>query len=276
MLRLGLDTITIVSVTGMVRLAAMLPIGDYVMAQVNSKYYKRGDRKWQNKNVDTETYLELMETVVRCIASKWPRGQWSDPQFKVRIQHDGAPAHKSKAFREGWEQLICQLWVEGVLPNPDKIRLEMQPPNSPDLNINDLGLFNALQARYERSNPKNSIQLIDCVLKAWNECPWKKIDYLFITLQAVLNEIIMAHGRNDYELPHLSKGKLDKAGQLPIVLKVTPEAPALFDAFASPDFTEEDLCMEYDDPLPGRVSQKELRELLSDADAPIERVEHGN
>ena len=70
----------------------MLPIGDYTVAKRNSIHFNKGDRKWENKTVDTETYLHLMETVVRNIAKEWPSGQWADPSFQVKIQHDGAPA----------------------------------------------------------------------------------------------------------------------------------------------------------------------------------------
>jgi hypothetical protein len=41
---------------------------------------------------------------------------------------------------------------------------------------------------------------------------------------AVLNLIIDHHGGNDFRLPHLKKGVLDVAGQLPDSLTVTAAA----------------------------------------------------
>ena len=244
---------------------AMIPIGDYKQAQRNSVHYKKGDRKWQNKTVDTDTYLQLMKTVIRNIAKQWPRGQWSDPAFKVKIQHDGAPAHSSRDFKHGWHLMICELYLQGVLPTMEKIVLYKQPPNSPDTNICDLGLFNAIQARYERSAPRDSLEIIDCVLKAWRDFPLKNINYLFLTLQGVYNEIIDSHGGNDFKIPHMSKHKLDKLDELPVSLMVSPDASWYLVAMDDPDFPEGEPFVDDDVPLPGTVSRREVEELLLDA-----------
>ena len=243
----------------------MIPIGEYTEALRNSVHYKKGDRKWANKTVDTETYLKLMETVVRNIAKQWPRGQWSNPAFRVRIQHDGAPAHCSGDFKRGWHMMLAELYVEGVLPTTDKIVLYKQPPNSPDTNICDLGLFNALQARYERSAPKDSLEVIDCVLKAWREYPLSKINYLFLTLQAVYNQIIDHHGANDFKIPHMNKRRLDRLDKLPVSLKVSPDASWYLVAMDDPDYVGEEF-IDDDIPLPGSISRREMEELMADAD----------
>lgn len=247
---------------------ALIPIGDYIVAKKNSVNYKKGDRKWENKTVDTDTYLDLMETILRNIAEKWPRGQWSDPKFQVTLIHDGAPAHKSKEFKEGWHLLLCQLWVEGILPSPDKILIITQPPNSPDMNVNDLGLFNAIQSRYWREAPRSSLDIIDCVRKAWRQFPAKRINHLFLTLQGVMNLCMEHYGSNDFALPHLSKARLQKAGDLPLVLEVTPQYWPLFNAMDDPDYTDMDANWEFHDddlPLAAKISRKEFAELLSHA-----------
>ena len=243
---------------------AFIPIGEYTQAQKNSVHYNRGDVKWENRNVDTETYLELMEQVVRSIAAKWPRGQWGDARFKIKIQHDGAPAHTSGAFKRSWDMMLAQLFVDGVLPTADKIELYTQPPNSPDTNINDLGLFNALQSRYERLSPKNSIEMIQCVLKVWKEYPYQRINPLFLTLQLVFNEIIEHHGGNDFKLPHMSKFKLERLNKLPVSIKVHPNVWAYLLAMDDPDYPEGDEFVDDDLPLPGTISRVELAELLED------------
>ena len=244
---------------------AMLPIGDYTVAKRNSIHFNKGDRKWENKTVDTETYLHLMETVVRNIAKEWPSGQWADPSFQVKIQHDGAPAHSSGEFYRGWHMMLGELYIEGVLPSVDKIILYKQPPNSPNTNVCDLGLFNAIQARYERLAPRDSVEIIDCVLKAWREFPWKRINNLFLTLQGVYNGIIDHHGGNDFKLPHMSKWKLDKMEQLPVSLKVSPDASWYLVAMDDPDFPEGVEFVDDDLPLPGTISRSEVEYLLQDA-----------
>ena len=74
---------------------------------------------------------------------------------------------------------------EGILPHKDKIKLDTQPANSPDLNINDLGLFAALQACYECSAPKNGLELVEKVKEAHGTFPAKRIHHLFLTLQVL-------------------------------------------------------------------------------------------
>ena len=95
---------------------AMIPIGNHTVAQRNSVHYRKGEKKWKNENVDTEVYLRIMEEVVRSIANSWPRGQWNDSKFKVKIQHDGAPAHSSGEFHRGWHMMLGELYVEGPCP----------------------------------------------------------------------------------------------------------------------------------------------------------------
>ena len=51
-----------------------------------------------------------------------------------------------------------------------------------------------------------------------------------MTLQSVFNQIILCNGDKDYNIEHLSKEKLERAGQLPNVLDVVDEASA-FDEF---------------------------------------------
>ena len=244
---------------------AMIPIGEVVEAKRNSIHFKKGDKKWENKSVDTETYLKLMEEVVRNIAREWPRGQWRDDTFQVKIQHDGAPAHTSGFFKRGWHMMLAELYVEGVLPTVNKILLYTQPPNSPDCNILDLGLFNAIQARYWRFSPRNSLEIIDFVKKAWKDYPPKNINYLFLTLQGVYNKIIDHHGGNDFKLPHMSKWKLDSLDELPVSLRVSPDASYYLVAMDDPDYPAGEPFIDDDLPLPGTISRAEVQYLLQDA-----------
>ena len=43
----------------------------------------------------------------------------------------------------------------------------------------------------------------------------------------VMNEIIKSNRDNDFKLPHMNKAKLEREGNLPLVLDVVPEAHAL-------------------------------------------------
>jgi hypothetical protein len=58
-----------------------------------------------------------------------------------------------------------------------------------------LGLFNALQAEYYDSSPKNEVELITLVEETYtNYCYLKVSNKLFVTLQTVFNGIIEANG----------------------------------------------------------------------------------
>ena len=83
------------------------------------------------------------------------------------------------------------------------IRLRYQPPNSPDLNVLDLGYFRALQSVQYRSTCFNANQLIAAVNTAFDTMPANTLNSVFLTLQAVM-ELIMKHdGGNTFKLPHL-------------------------------------------------------------------------
>jgi hypothetical protein len=92
--------------------------------------------------------------------------------------------------------------------NIDVIPL-FQPPNSPDLNILDLSFFNSLQSRQFRGTLGNcSATLVDTVIDTFLEYPWEVLDWAFLTLQSVMNEILKCDGNNNFKLPHLNKSKL--------------------------------------------------------------------
>jgi hypothetical protein len=107
---------------------------------------------------------------------------------------------------------------------PGKISLYAQPATSPDLNILDLGFFNALQSSYLDKSPKTSQEIIDCVTQAYNEYPANKLNRLWVTLQSIYNCILETHGDNVYKIPHMNKEKLERENRLPRALLVSDDA----------------------------------------------------
>ena len=137
--------------------------------------------------------------------------------FDLRMQQDGPNSHilpDDALFNEGLEE-------QGV---QNKVLLYTQPANSPDLNINDLALFRALQSAYEEFTPSNADDIIKYVMKAYNEYPTEKINRMWITMQSCMNQIIEHHGNNNYSIPHLKKERLSRFGNLPVSLPVTDAA----------------------------------------------------
>ena len=90
--------------------------------------------------------------------------------MSIFIQQDNArthiavddPAFVAAAQADGWD-----------------IRLTCQPPNSPDLNVLDLGFFAAIQALFERGTPNNIDQIVAKVEKAFREYPVDRANRIF-------------------------------------------------------------------------------------------------
>ena len=95
------------------------------------------------------------------------------------------------------------------------ISLVNQPPNSPDMNILDLGFFNAIQALQMTENTATVDELIAAVQHAFDELDVTTLNNSFLTLQNVVESCLKDHGGNHYPLPHMHKQKLAREGRLP-------------------------------------------------------------
>ena len=131
------------------------------------------------------------------IVQKWPRAEFGSPRVVIRIQQDGPSSH---------------------------ILLFTQPPNSPDLNILDLGLNRALSAKQEKKNCTDVEELIRIVEEVYRDYPNNPINKIYITLMTVTKEIVRSNGDNNYKIPHLRKDALARRGVLPKCIEVANEA----------------------------------------------------
>jgi hypothetical protein len=153
----------------------------------------------------------LIEKVLPAIKEKWPAEERGLPIF---IQQDNAKTHVAVDDPEFCKVAQADGW---------DIRLMCQPPNSPDLNILDLGFFAALQALFEKSSPSNIQDIEANVIKAYLEYPVDRANRVFLTLQACMREIMREKGGQHYAIPHMKKGTLERIGQLPVRLQVEKE-----------------------------------------------------
>ena len=199
------------------------PIGEHVPALRTTKCRKAGTLVWRNESVTKEVYRKLLlEKIVPEIQEKWPRGKLANPARVIRIQQDGPNSHILPTDAE-WNQGLREQGLH------NKIILYTQPANSPDLNINDLGLLRALDASYKRNVPKSYDDIIKMVRQVYEDYPMKKINYIYLTLMSCLNEIIECGGDNDYSIPHLGKDKLEREGNLPETLEVSEDYKSYLD-----------------------------------------------
>ncbi len=76
------------------------------------------------------------------------KGEWPGRDRNITIQQDGAPAHIDEDDAVFVAAATDGLW---------NIKLQTQPPKSPDLNLLDLSFFCALQSHQWRSGFENNI-----------------------------------------------------------------------------------------------------------------------
>lgn len=94
-----------------------------------------------------------------------------------------------------------------------------QPPNSPDLNVLDLGFFIAIQILFEKETPNNINDIVLKVDEAYKNYPVDRANRIFLTQQCCMMEIMRHNGGQHYNIPHMKKKTLELQGCLPITLK---------------------------------------------------------
>ncbi|XP_074313615.1 uncharacterized protein LOC141648797 [Silene latifolia] len=152
-----------------------------------------------NKQVVKDMIIKIF---IPAIKAKWPESE----NKHIIIQQDNARPHiknsdpdfKAEANKDEWN-----------------IELSCQAPNSPDLNVLDLGFFRAIRSLQQRTNAYKLDKLVVEVNNAFEKLEVIKLNYVFITLQACMIEVLKRKGGNDYPLPHMHKSKLAAAGLLP-------------------------------------------------------------
>jgi len=142
---------------------------------------------------------------------------WPTAIARTNVQQDGAKAHP-KPTDEDFNSELEALGSQG------KTGLHAQPAQSPDLNVNDLGFFSALQSRHRCATQKNESELIAMVQAAFEDCAMPTLKKLWCALQSATHEMMKTTGNNHFEIPHANEDKLEREGRLPVVLPM--ELPA--------------------------------------------------
>ena len=181
---------------------------DEYTAQRNSKWHSNGEVYLRNIEViDRGVYKDyLLRLLFPAIKEKWPR---KDRHRPIMVQQDNARPHVSP-----FDPDILAAGLDGGW----NIRLKFQPPNSPEMNVLDLGLFASLQSLQYRQKMKGIEDIVRAVCIAYSEMTSETQDNIFLSLQNCMRSILKAEGGNGYALPHLGKAKLRKGGMLPTSL----------------------------------------------------------
>ena len=194
----------------------MWPIVEQHVAMRRSVNRERGAIITTPVSCTRDKYRHMMiEKVIPAIKNKWP-----DRDRDILIQQDGAPAHILGDDIEFGVHACAGNW---------NIRIETQPTKSPDSNVLDLSFFRALQSLQWKSSHESTIDgLIAQVLRAFREFEPRKIDFGFLTLQTVLDDILCHHGGNEFKISHIGKERLLRIGELPTNIEASDEAASVY------------------------------------------------
>ncbi|KAL3519040.1 hypothetical protein ACH5RR_021629 [Cinchona calisaya] len=145
----------------------------------------------------------LINNLLPTIRAKWPN---SDTRKQIFIQQNNVKPHILANDVE---------FLEAASKDGFGIQLSFQPPNSPDLNVLELGFFRAIQSLQHQEAPKNIDELATAIEKSFNEFPVEKLNQVFLTLQMCMIEVMKANGSNNYKVPHMNKSQLERNCYLP-------------------------------------------------------------
>ncbi|VFQ66118.1 unnamed protein product [Cuscuta campestris] len=175
-----------------------------VAIDVKSKVYGNTGRKRVVIDVESIPNIPLSQrTTIRSLAAALDRS--------IVLQQDNARPHISGTKQD---------FMTAGNANGFNITLSNQPPNSPDLNILDLGFFRAIQSLKEKCAPKNVAELVEAVRGAYAALTAETLNKVWLSYQDVMQQVMNDEGGNKYKLPHMAKDRLARQGALPVCLNV--------------------------------------------------------
>ena len=124
----------------------------------------------------------------------------------IFIHEDNVKPHISLQDDE-----FSQIAIEDVFD----IHLCYQPPNSPYMNVLDLGFFRAIQPLQHQEAPRNIDEILAAVKKSFDELSTQTLNNVFVTLQLCMMEVMKISSRNNYKIPHIKNLRLHEERSLP-------------------------------------------------------------
>jgi hypothetical protein len=190
----------------------IFPLVDYKEQKRTTAVRARGEMYQTCLSLTGDIYNEyIVNVILPVIAAKCP------PEMKVKqikLIHDNATPH-SKINMAEFNAKCIELGVN--------VSINFQPPQSPDLNINDLSFFASIQSLYYKQtevNIKNIETLIEAMDYTYGHYNCIKINRAFLTLFTNYNAILQSDGKNSYKIKHMSKESLERRGLLPTKIAV--------------------------------------------------------
>lgn len=176
------------------------PFTHQVAAQRSSRNRPAGTMETKSLNIDKETFKDyIVGKVIPAIKAKWPGRK----KGHIWIQQDNAKPHFGANDPDVLEAGKSDGW---------NIQMMNQPPNSPDLNVLDLGFFNAIQSLQASRVATKIDDLVEAVLLSYSQISPTLLERNFITLQSVMNKVLEHDGHNNFKIPHLKKESKNRHG----------------------------------------------------------------
>ncbi|KAF0703222.1 hypothetical protein AaE_015486, partial [Aphanomyces astaci] len=178
----------------------MWPFTSLVPAVRSSRNRPAGTLVTTLVNVNAQVYRDyVINKVVPAIKASFP-----STNKRVILQQDNATPHRS----------ITDAELVSVSTDGWTFVVRRQPPNSPDLNVLDLGFFASIQSLQLKKVSRTVDEVIQYTLAAFDELSYEKLESVFLTFQAVMRLVLEHAGDNNFALPHLKKAALRRAGLL--------------------------------------------------------------
>ncbi|ETW02055.1 hypothetical protein H310_05669 [Aphanomyces invadans] len=175
------------------------PLVDTTLTQHRSVNRPAGTPILSTITVTNPVYRNyLVERVLPAIKRQWV---WDndDTDGTIYIEQDNARPHISVDDADFVQAAIADGW---------KIKLTCQPPQSPDLNVLDLGFFNSIQSLQQQIECRAMENLVQAVEEPFVTLHRATLERTFLTWSRVMIVFLEIDGDNKYKIPR-SKSIVD-------------------------------------------------------------------
>ena len=194
----------------------------------------------------------------------------------IWLQWDNAPGHKAASTRRYAKYLETMYKKKGW-----DIRVVLQPPRSPDQNVNDLLIFKIMSRITSKQKISGRVELRDAINDAWEEMDPQTISRGWVNLFSVMYQIVACLGGNEFKAGHFGIRKAwNQASEEPVTSycpavavfvdeeKVAKGEAMLKDYKENPDkYIEVEEEEEEDDETPEGAGVNDMVEVFEDDDS---------
>ena len=184
-------------------LIGIWPVTKQEIAKRNSRYRLAGSTVTSPATLNAADFQTLIaDHVLPAVKARYPGASHGR---RLLLQMDNAPPHQKVHEAPLVTTAISQLELN--------LEVQFQPPNSPDLNVLDLAVFNSMQAAQYKTACRHELvtllpSVVDCY---WNFSPLTLV-FAFETLKQVAELVVQNGGGNEFKIPHCQKQKALHSG----------------------------------------------------------------